>query len=74
MPKRNRTERREYILQIYTIDTCVPTDTEEDSVTLCPLIDCLSKQKSDESPGIDMLDNDRDSQWNETQEFIPARN
>ena len=61
--------------QIYTpkqwcmIDTGIPTNTEEDNVRICPLIDCLSKQKSDESPEIDMLDNDRDSQWNETEEF-----
>ena len=50
------------------IDTCVPTNTEEDNVTLCPLIDCLSKRKSNESPEVDMLNNDRDSQLNETEE------
>ena len=62
--------------QIYTptqwcvIDTCVPTNTEEDNVTLCPLIDFrLSKRKSDESPEIYMLNNDRDCQLNETEEF-----
>ena len=42
---------------------------EEDNVTLCPLIDCLSRKKSDELPEIDMLNNDRDSQLTETEEF-----
>ena len=51
------------------VDTCVPTNTEEDKVTIWPLIDCLSKEKSDESPEIDMMDSDSDSQWNESEEF-----
>ena len=50
-------------------DTCVPPNTEEDQVTLCPWIDCLLNQKSDESPEIDMLDSDSDSEWNESEEF-----
>ena len=60
-------EEQNRTTQIYTptqrcgIDTCVPTNTEEDNVTICPLMDCLSKQKSDESPEIDMLDSDSDS-------------
>ena len=71
----NAEEEQNRMSQIYTltqrcvIDTCVPTNTEEDNVKLCPLIDCLSKQKSGESPEIDMLNNDRDSQLNETEEF-----
>ena len=71
--EQNRTSRIYTPTQRCVIDTCVPTDTEEDSVTLCPLIDCLSKQKSDESPEIDMLDNDRDSQWNETEELYSGQ-
>ena len=54
---------------VTTDNTCVPTNTEEDKVTICPLIDCLSKEKSDESPEIDMLDSDSDSQWNKSEEF-----
>ena len=50
-------------------DTCVPPHTEEDQVTLCPWIDCLLNRKSDESPEIDMLDSDSDSEWNESEEF-----
>ena len=67
--EQNRTSRIYTPTQRCVIDTCVPTNTEEDNVMICPLIDCLSKQKSDESPEIDMLYNDRDSQWNETEEF-----
>ena len=68
-------EEQNRTTQIYTptqrcgIDTCVPTDTEKDNVTICPPMNCLSKQKSDESPEIDMLDSDSDSQWNESEEF-----
>ena len=50
-------------------DTCVPPNTEEDQVTLCPWIDCLLNRKSDESPEIDMLDSDSDSEWNESEKF-----
>ena len=50
------------------IDTCVPNNTEED-VTLSPLIDCGLNHESDEPSEIDMRNNDRDSQWNETVEF-----
>ena len=50
-------------------DTCIPPNTEEDQVTLCPWIDCLLNRKSDESPEIDMLDSDCDSEWNESEEF-----
>ena len=67
--EQNRASRIYTLTQRGVIDICVPTNTEEDNVTICPLIDCLSKQKPDESPEIDMLDNDRDSQWNETEEF-----
>ena len=67
--EQNRTSRIYTPTQRCVIDTCVQTNTEEDNVTLCPLIDCLSKRKSDESPEIDMLNNDRDSQLNETEEF-----
>ena len=56
------------------IDTCVPTNTEEDNVMICPLIDCLSKQKSDESPEIDMLDNDRILSGTKLRNSIPTRN
>ena len=71
--EQNRTSRIYTPTQRCVIDTCIPTNTEEDNVTLCPLIDCLSKQKSDESPEIDKLDNDRDSQWNETEEFYSGQ-
>ena len=50
-------------------DTCVPPNTEENQVTLCPWIDCLLNQKSDESPEIDMLDSDSESEWNDSEEF-----
>ena len=67
--EQNRTTRIYTPTQRCGIDTCVPTNTKEDNVTICPLMDCLSKQKSDESPEIDMLDSDSDSQWNESEEF-----
>ena len=51
------------------IDTCILNNTEEDAVTLGPLIDCVLNHESDESSEIDMRNNDRDSQWNETVEF-----
>ena len=51
------------------IDTCVPNNTEEDEVTLGPLIDCVLNHESDESSEIDMRNKDRDSQRNETVEF-----
>ena len=51
------------------IDTCIPNNTEEDDVTLSPLIDCGLNHESDEPSEIDMRNNDRDSQWNETVEF-----
>ena len=51
------------------IDTCVLNNTEEDDVTLGPLIDFVLNHESDESLEIDMQNNDRDSQWNETVEF-----
>ena len=54
-------------------DTCVPPNTEEDQVTLCPWIDCLLNRKSDESPEIDMLDSDCDTEWNESEEFYSDR-
>ena len=57
--EQNRTSRIYTPTQRCVIDTCVPTDTEEDSVTPCPLIACLSKQMSDESPEIDILTNRR---------------
>ena len=50
-------------------DTCVPPNTEEDQVRLCPWIDCSLNRKFDESPEIDMLDSDCDSEWNESEEF-----
>ena len=43
------------------IDTCVPNNTEEDEVTLGPLIDCVLNHESDESSEIDMRNKDRDS-------------
>ena len=49
--------------------TCVPPNTEEDQVTLCPWIDCLLNQESEESPEIDMLDSDSESEWNESEEI-----
>ena len=67
--EQNRTSR------IYTptgwrvSDTCIPPNTEEDQVTLCPWIDCLFNQESDESSEIDIRNNDRDPQWNGTAEF-----
>ena len=67
--EQNRTTRIYTPTQQCGIDICVPTNTEEDNVTICPLMNCLSKQKSDESPVIDMLDSDSDSQWNESEEF-----
>ena len=51
------------------IDACVPNNTKEDDVTLSPLIDCGLKHESDEPSEIDIRNNDRDSQWNETVEF-----
>ena len=67
--EQNRTTLIYTPIQRCGIDTCVPTNTEEDNVTICPLMDCLSKQKSDESPEIDMLDSDSDYQWNKSEEF-----
>ena len=72
---RYRTEEQNRTSQIHTTtgrrvsDTCVPPNTEEDQVTLCPWIDCLLNQKSDESPEIDILDSDSDSEWNGSEEF-----
>ena len=39
--EQNRTMRIYTPTQRCGIDTCVPTNTEEDNVTICPLIDCL---------------------------------
>ena len=44
----NRASRIYAPTQRCMINTGVPTNTEEDNVTLCPLIDCLSRKKSDE--------------------------
>ena len=38
-------------------------------MTLCPWIDCLLNQETEESPEIDMLDSDSESVWNESEEF-----
>ena len=54
-------------------DTCIPPNTEEDQVTLCPWVDCLLNQESDELSEIDMRNNDRDPQWNGTAEFYSDR-
>ena len=67
--EQNRTTRIYTPTQRCGIDTYVPTDTEEDNVTICPPMNGLSKQKSDESPEIDMLDSDSDSEWNKSEEF-----
>ena len=59
-------EEQNSMSRIYTpterrvIDTCVPNNTEEDDVTLGPLIDCVLNHESDESSEIDMRNNDRD--------------
>ena len=63
--EQNRTSRIYTPTERRVIDTCVPTNAEEDNVTPCPLIDCLLKQKSDESSEIDMLNNDMDSSCEE---------
>ena len=67
--EQNRTTRIYTLTQRCGIDTYVPTDTEEDNVMICPPMDGLSNQKSDESPEIDMLDSDSDSEGNESEEL-----
>ena len=46
-------------------DTCVPPNTEEDQVILCPWMDCLLNRESDESSSIGIHNYKKDPQGNE---------
>ena len=54
-------------------DTCVPPNTEEDQVIICPWMDCLLKRESDESSSIGIRNYNKDPQWNENMDLHSDR-
>ena len=54
-------------------DTCVPPNTEEDQVIICPGMDGLLKREYDESSSIGIRNYNKDPQWNETMDFHSDR-
>ena len=54
-------------------DTCVPPNTEEDQVIICPWMDCLLNQESDESSSIGIRNCNKDPQGNENMDLHSDR-
>ena len=54
-------------------DTCVPPNTKEDQVIICPWMDCMLNRESDESSSIGIRNYNKDPQGNENMDLRSDR-